>query len=418
MRLSCCRGLRKLTGSRRIAALCAGSAMLVALGVVPAAGQATAGQAMAAQSSALGHASGQFSVGQVSPSGTGDQSSATMVCALPKGWVNRTQACVLGAASVKIRNPQGEQIGYVAFAITQSMQLNPRSRGFSEVIKVVKVVVQGEAPIFGINLFVSCGSKCSVTNDWPQGIPVEVGAKGTINYADKVGKGAIDTFKTSYLLTLVAAGFSPVQFSFNLPIKIRCDDELSEGFTVAGCVFPSVIPTLTVSRADYGASAAMIGWAQQHLSAHWGLRGKGEPLTRLASTTQKNVNRRIVCNRAWQAYPPWVADNGKVNIKDSCDEFPFATTGQSGAMKNGKTDESFSGAECAQVKAVTTANSGSPARIWNGVEVIGSYSVHARCVRGHIPLSLNTDLGSAAWKAFIASDRLLNKDEFWVAVTA
>jgi hypothetical protein len=29
-----------------------------------------------------------------------------------------------------------------------------------------------------------------------------------------------------------------------------------------------------------------------------------------------------------------------------------------------------------------------------------------------------TDVGSQAWKAFIASDRLLDRDKFWIAVTA
>jgi hypothetical protein len=172
-----------------------------------------------------------------------------------------------------------------------------------------------------------------------------------------------------------------------------------------------------VSRADFGASAAMIQWAQEHLSAHWGLRDKGKPLTRLVSATQKKTNRNIICARDWQAHPPWQADNNKVTVKDSCDEFPFATTEQSGAMKDGKTDDSFSGAECAQVEAVKTAETGSAAKIWNDVKVIGAYSKDARCVRGHIPLKLNQDLGNAAWRAFIASNRLLNMDKFWVSVT-
>lgn len=392
--------------------------MVIALGLIPAIPAAGA-QAMAGPAVAIGHAAGRFVVSQISASDIDDQPSAKIVCTLPKGWDNRTQACVLGAASVTVYNTDGEEIGYLAFAITQAMQLNSRSRGFSEVIKIVKVVVDGDVPAFGMNLFVSCGSsKCSLTNDWPQGARVRVGTKGTIHYTDAVGKGRIDKFTPSYLITIVAPDFTPVQFPFDLPVAIRCDDMLSQGFTVAGCVFPGVVPTLVVSRADYGASAAMIQWAQQHLSAHWGLRGKGKPLTRLASTTQKNTNRKIICQRAWRAYPPWTADNGKVSVKDSCDEFPFATTEQSGAMKNGKTDNSFSGAECAQVEAVKTADKGSVARVWNDVKVIGNYSKGARCVRGHIPLSLNSDLGSAAWKAFIAANRVLNKDQFWVSVTA
>jgi hypothetical protein len=411
MELMVRKGLSKLAAWRRLGAVCVGVATVVSLGVTPAAARAPGNPAPE-----VGHAFGQFTVRKISTSE--QQPSSELVCNLSKGIDNRTQACALGAALVRVRNLLGVQIGSVAFEITQEMLLNPRSRSFSEVIKVLKVVKKGTTPAFGMNLFVSCGSTCSVTYHWPEGALLAVGTHGTISYKDTVAKGKENTFKTSYVLTLVASGYTPVQFSYNYPVSVRCDDMLSEGFVVAGCVFPSVIPTLTLSRAGFGASAAMIQWAQEHLTGAWGLRGKGKPLSRLANTKQRDINRGIICGRAWRPDTPWVADKGKVTVKDSCDEFPFAATRQSGALKDGKTDNSFSGAKCAQVKAVKTADSGSAARIWNDVEVIGTYNKDARCVRGHIPLSLNTDAGSKAWKAFIASDRLLDEDKFWVSVTA
>jgi hypothetical protein len=105
-----------------------------------------------------------------------------------------------------------------------------------------------------------------------------------------------------------------------------------------------------------------------------------------------------------------------VTIKDSCDEYPFAATYESGAMPPGH--GVANGAACAQVKAVQTSNTGDdPAKLWNDVKVIGTFSPHVRCVRGHIPLKLNVDLGNKAYLALINSDRLIDQDPFWVAVT-
>jgi hypothetical protein len=100
-------------------------------------------------------------------------------------------------------------------------------------------------------------------------------------------------------------------------------------------------------------------------------------------------------------------------VPDSCDEFPFAAAFQSGALQ-GVT----SGKDCAQVEAVKTSNTGSVAKIWNDVRPIGTFSRSAKCVRGHIPLTLNTDLGRDGYLAFIRSQRLLNEDPFFLEVTA
>jgi hypothetical protein len=261
-----------------------------------------------------------------------------------------------------------------------------------------------------MNLFVACGSTCRVTYHWPQGAPLAVGTTGSLDYTDKARAAAVNTFKTDYQLTLVAPEFTPVPFTWQLAVSIRCDNNMA-GIAGAGCVFPSFTPTLKVSRTQYGASAAMIAWAQANLSGHWGMKGKGKPLTRLADKTIRNSNRQVICGRSWKPFPPWTS--GSTSVKDSCDEFPFAATYQSGAL-NGAT----SGSQCAQVEAVKTSSTGTIAHIWNAVKPIGTHSSSAKCVRGHIPLSLNEDLGTSSYLSFIRAQRLLNKDRFWLTVTS
>jgi hypothetical protein len=373
-------------------------------GMVPAASAQTANRHL--------HGSGRFTAGiMLTDPGTGMQTRAGINCQPPKGWYNRTQACVMDGASINWYDSSGQLVGSTSFVMTQAMQLNPGGLGFSEVLRVVTVVNTGTYPTLGMNLFVTCGNTCKVTYHWPQGATLADGTHGSLDYTDTAPTGAVNTFKTAYQLTLVSPEITnPVVFKWKLPVSIRCDNNMP-GITGPGCVFPAFTPTFTVSRTQYGASAAMIAWAQANLSAHWGLRGKGKPLTRLTGAAAIDDNRKIICERNWTPFPPWTS--GSVTDKDSCDEFPFASTYQSGAMHGVTT-----GKECAQVEAVKTSSTGTIAHIWNNVKPIGSYSAGAKCVRGHIPYTLNTTLGRIAWLDFIRANRILNENPFWMKVTS
>jgi len=170
-----------------------------------------------------------------------------------------------------------------------------------------------------------------------------------------------------------------------------------------------------VSRREFGAAAALIQWAQVNMSAHWGWQGHGKPLKRLAGRAAIDANRGVICETDFRPFPAWVAEHGTLEVKDSCDEFPFAATYESGAMRpfGVKT-----GAACQQVKAVKTSDTGSEAQIWNKVTPFSKFIRHAaKCVRGHIPITLNVELGRDRYRAFIGSERLLDTDPFWLSVT-
>jgi len=96
-----------------------------------------------------------------------------------------------------------------------------------------------------------------------------------------------------------------------------------------GCVIPAYTPTLTLSIRQAGASAALFKWAQTHMDAHWGLKGKGSPLTR-ASGGAGEGNMKIVCDSTFRRQGAVVVKGGSNDV-DSCDEFPFASTVQSGS---------------------------------------------------------------------------------------
>lgn len=190
----------------------------------------------------------------------------------------------------------------------------------------------------------------------------------------------------------------------------RCDTIDS---STDGCVDEDFIPTLELPIDTYGASAAMIYWAQTHLDGAWGLLGVGSPLNYLAGSVGR-TNAGIICNTSGTGafVNQGAAIGGDDGSSDSCDEFPFAATYQSGALAPGVTN----GGACAQVTAVEIANpTGNLATDWNQVQPIGTPAASAPCVRGHIPLKLNTDVGTA-YSSFIGTERLLDDDQFWVQV--
>ena len=185
------------------------------------------------------------------------------------------------------------------------------------------------------------------------------------------------------------------------------DDASGTDIPTEGCVDVDYLPTLDLPIDTYGAAAAMVEWAQENLSGHWGHPDTGSPMTYLGNTDQRDVNREIVCDSSFTNLG--TAIGGDDGSSDSCDEFPFAASYQSAPL-GGLT----SGADCAQVQATEISNpTGNLAADWSGVEPIGSFTGSEPCVRGHIPLLLNTNVGTAYWK-FISANRIIDGDQYWI----
>jgi hypothetical protein len=337
--------------------------------------------------------------------------TAPYACVPKLGHYNRTQLCWAEGITEFIYNKQGDLVGTDDIGMVQTMQLNIKSTSFIETDTVVGVDPSGEVPAdLTMSLAATCGSGCKIANNFPKNSPVEVGVKGTLVYSESVASGAVNQTDTFYTLDFAAPNFVPLQPpQWNTPLIYRCDNIIKN--QRAGCVFPAYTSTLKYSRTTSGASAAMIQWAQQHLSGHWGRQGTGQPLTRLADTTKASTNRTTICKKAWVSKGTKIG--GDFGDTDSCDEFPFAATYQSGALHGVK-----SGKQCAQVTAVETGKKGqTEAQRWNSVKPLGTVTGKEACIRGHIPNKLNGVTGGA-YGNFINQQRLLDRDSFWVTVTS
>jgi hypothetical protein len=335
-------------------------------------------------------------------------------CPVGIGHYDRTHECWVGTLSF-IFYKKGVPVGVTQALFFQYMTLYATRMDWSEEDVVTKVASQGTtAPVTATLAAVCNGGKSCVSTANFSVSPIAAGQSGAVYYASTISGGSIQNhILSSYTMTYSAPTYTTgTPITWNSPWPYRCDNDVAAARSM-GCVVPGYRPTLTLSIKQGGASAAMFLWAQQHMTAHWGLKSKNAPLTR-ASATAGGTNRGVVCEDGTFKKQGTVIVHGQPNDSDSCDEFPFAATDQSGGKQlkaAGKT-----GAACVQLQSVRTANSGSEAVQWGNVKVLGRANYGAVCVRGHIPLKLNKSTGGS-YGAFTQNQRLLVGEDFWVAVT-
>ncbi|MFI0870167.1 transposase [Streptomyces californicus] len=137
--------------------------------------------------------------------------------------------------------------------------------------------------------------------------------------------------------------------------------------------------------------------------------GSGQSCWRRLEWWQKKSpadnNRQAICGTTKFTKDPTITD-------DSCDEFPFA-----GAYESGALNGFYHGKDCAQVTAVKKGSGTGLPTVRPTVAVIGTPSGNEKCVRGHIPGPLNSDL-SGAYGNFVISDRLADDDALWLQIAS
>jgi hypothetical protein len=336
--------------------------------------------------------------------------AASAQCAPGINEYTRSDSCWedLGTITFFVNN---KPVGSEEFTLEQSIHLKAASKDWTENDTVLNVTPVGEVPgVVDVNLVASCGLPCRAAAHF--GGVLKAGLRGTVSYSDSIANGKYHETETSYELEFSAAGFvsgPPPEWTSGL--KYRCDQGVAVSGT--GCVYPEYTPTLALSHKQYGAAAYLVAFAQQLMTKHWGYQpDNGAPLTR-ASSRQGTKNRGKICNSTFHSMGTAI---GTPFDRDSCDEFPFAATWQSGAQLGAV------GQDCVQLKAVHNTTKGNEATQWSTAKVIGTPNYHAACVRGHIPSKENSAVGGA-YGAFIKTQRLFlstattTTDKFWVLVT-
>ena len=296
-----------------------GIAAKLATGVVVAV-LVAAGSAVAAQASASSVPGGTLSVRVTSDPLVAQDASAPSparaACAPAPNAFNRTQLCYLKNVKLIVllnRNP----VGFATFTATHSIQLNTKSRSFTEQVSIGGVRLVGNAGGIHVALGDTCSSPCSpVGNNFPVGQTLRSGLHGTLTFHDSVGAGKTHTARNKYVWLFVKTGFTPGSVTYSTPLNYRCDFAITR--FPAGCVFPEFTPTMT-SMLRLPNIAANIARIQSH-GGHYGRFGSGHPLHHITNPAQQRRNHDFLCPPS-RPRPP-----GK-----QCDEYPFASTREGGS---------------------------------------------------------------------------------------
>jgi hypothetical protein len=321
-------------------------------------------------------------------------------------WVNnRTMECEINETGGYqfFNSLNGEPDGNVFFSINQNIALGAGSNTVNEDDSITMTQATGRAAGGGTVTFLpSCGgTKCLTEQVSPQSFRQSPnGQFQTIHasYIDNPAQGGQDSFTTSYTLDFLPSqpGVGIVTVSvlaWKSPNVIRCDTGLAN--TGTGCTFPGYMPTLTLPVATYGAAAINVLVGEHELLGTPGLSA-ATPLTR-GDPSLKQGNRDAICDGTFY-YAPWLVPT------DSCDEYPFAASQQSGGQLK------LTGQDCLEI--VPLNNNGT----WQ-VAYLNKTNPPQQCLRGHVPLAQNQAVGGPLG-ALYTTNRMIVGDPYTVVVTA
>jgi hypothetical protein len=322
-------------------------------------------------------------------------------------WVyDRTDECIVSSMSnwVTFETDTGAVTGTYSFLINQDLTLSTSSSLITENDSITYIDATGEATGLPVTLTytAACGAPCTVATSptYTATLPLNKSLSNiSFTYQDTPGTQAPDFFNTSYTLATTLPGFIPVggPETWSPPEGFRCDNE-APGWTSPGCVVPADVPVLVLPVSVYGDAAVNAAIGENYLAGTPGLSA-ATPLTR-GNPANTTANRTATC----AGFTPFPAGNVLVD-NDSCDEYPFASTQQSGGALG------LAASSCAEVYALQLSTSA-----WTPV-FLTKYTGKQQCLRGHVNSTLNSLVGSQALNPMYINERMLIGDPFTVQVT-
>lgn len=317
-------------------------------------------------------------------------------------WYAREWFCFIdfGDTVPTVDTTTGNTVGQAVYTITHAAGFDPHSGTWSNFASFYIQSEWGDSANI-VDSFNRC-SGCSGISagdpiSGPVTAPLQQAVAGTNNLSDSPFNNTIDaSIYVSWADSFNCGDcISPGTRNYAFPEPVRCDAQANTGVS-PGCSIPAFTPTLQLTGYATGnTSTAFVSYFQANNVDHWGLYPSGTPLTRLNNPAQAQANRDVICAR--------FVPNPQVP-SDSCDEFPFAATYQSGRMLG------LTASDCSQI--LPQFNSATTS--WQFTTYSG-YSTSQRCGIGHVTLSDNQSVGGM-YSTFIQGNRLLDGDPFWLAI--
>jgi hypothetical protein len=313
-------------------------------------------------------------------------------------WTTRTSSCIADVPlTFTLYDLQTmKAIGSADLQWSDSITLDTRSGTFTETNNLTMVRQTPNIPELLVTYSGRCSSLCAPldVNAYSNAALLPGGTvSGVTRYYD--GPPTVDFITLSNSITATVPGGEPLSpGSVGGSPEVRCDSEVG---STTGCVYPIATPSLNLSFSQSGAGAVFVAWAEQSLPARYGW---SVPLHRFTGVPDWSTadNRDVVCDSTFVKDP-------NVDL-DSCDEYAFASSKESGAL-NGVT----TGTQCAEVEPTIDQVTGQ----WQ-VIILNSNTTN-NCARAHVALPSNQSVGGVL-SAFIQSERVLDGDAYWVGTVA
>jgi hypothetical protein len=323
-------------------------------------------------------------------------------------WVlNRTGECIYGLNQTsETITTNGQVIGLAFFRWNMSITMSTNDFAVHEADSVTFMggtTAQANSPST-VTFTPTCESGCNMLTGTYKFVlaPGQTQTNIQVTYNDKPAAGLQDTFATFYTWSVVPQGtFLINSGEWTTDADIRCDNQLSP--RGVGCVVPGFIPNLPLSVATYGAAAKNVEYGEDFIPGNPGLL-TSNPLTR-GDVNATQGNRSAVCDSTFTPITRLVPT-------DSCDEYPFASSQQSGGQLK------LIGFECLNLLPLFVNGSWRPEFVNSfNPELEDVYNGDQLCERGHVPLDQNRAVGNALG-SFYTLNRMLAGDPYTVSVTA
>ena len=316
-------------------------------------------------------------------------------------YVSRTEVCLSDYEFSyvfwqTVNGERGPTIGYDNFLLSQDVGLLTNTNSVTEFDTVTflsQTPASGEPPTtVEMTWEPGCTAPCGVTSA-PGTFNISVNqtqvVKGT--FSVPTTPAAPTTTALSYQMPILAAGYTiGSELEFSNPLPIRCDQS-APGTQGPGCVFPGYTPTLLLPASVFGAGAVNVAAGEQQLT---GNPGQANPLHR-GDPDNNKANMAAICDGSFVRDPSLVPD-------DSCDEYPFASTQESGGQLK------LTGPQC--IEGIPYVDP-SGQFVWNQRNNIFT----GQCERGHVPGPQNSFVGGALG-GFYQANRMIIGDPFYVQV--
>jgi hypothetical protein len=191
----------------------------------------------------------------------------------PGSWTyDRLAYCLTGLQITYTEYNQAkptEILGTGVLTVNSNATLSASSGQWQETETVSLTNTSGLVNNLSVSLKSGCSTGCTAIspNPWSGSRLLTKGqsASGNVTFAATPGAGLIGNITTNYVLTVVQPGTTPITADspWTNPRPVRCDTTFASN-TSTGCVIASVRPTLTLSLAQYGAAAALYGFAENY----------------------------------------------------------------------------------------------------------------------------------------------------------